>query len=158
MGGIDHTNFTILINIQLLVEVVSRWKRGGANGRYDWGFCLASSQSTFTVAQTTPILVDKQWIHTQWHSRELNIDVPLSGSSILSFILSIPYSSASGYFIKTLYSAKTARFRIAGRECVSSAIRSRDRSRPKSGVTMCERPFKATATSRGLDEVRSFIR
>lgn len=37
-----------------------------------------------------------------------------------------------------------------------SVIRSRERSRPRSGVTICERPLRDTATSSGFEEVRSY--
>lgn len=54
VDGEEITSFTILINIQLFVDVVSKWNSWGAKGKYSSGLCLASSQRTLTVAATTP--------------------------------------------------------------------------------------------------------
>lgn len=50
--------------------------------------------------------------------------------------------------------ARIALFRICGREWVSMAISSGLRSRPRSGVRICDTPLRVIAMSAGV-EVRS---
>ena len=76
---------------------------------------------------------------------------PGSESSNLSRSRPMLEGRTSGYLVTTLYMAKTARFRICGREWLSIAISSGDRSRANSGVTICDSPFNAIATSSGLE-------
>lgn len=56
------------MSIQLLEELVMRWKSCGANVRYSCGLCRASSHSTLIVADTTPTVCQSDMKDLEYES------------------------------------------------------------------------------------------
>lgn len=117
------TSLIILINIQLFVPPVNNPNNSGASERYRFGSFLAASQTTLTVAPTTPIS----------SSASLSLRRSTQGSSPLS---SRPEESSltPGQLFSILHRSKTVCLRTIGRECDSSDKISGARSRARGGV------------------------
>lgn len=136
----------ILMSIQLFVLSVSSPKSSGASERYCRGSCRASSQMTFTVADTTPTSSSPR------RSRRRSIH----GSSPCSS-RPVPSSITSGQLRTTLHMTSIVCLRTGARECESIDSRSGARSRARDGVRSSETADSvdsrcATVSDEGDDE------